>query len=89
MNATQPTPARQYSALRIHPDWCMTPDHDGDCTWIAGYVPAAEGDCLVTVRQPAGGDAYVTLTTAASAITLSWSSAEALMPLLRDAAQEC
>lgn len=88
INGTQTLPARQHVAVRVHPAWCMAPGHDGDCTWIAGYVPAVEGDLLVTVRQAGGYDAYVQLTTATATVTLSWSAAEALMPLLRDAAFE-
>ncbi|WP_166532579.1 hypothetical protein [Blastococcus xanthinilyticus] len=66
----------------------MTRDHQGECAWIVGYVPAAAGDLLVELRQQPGYDARIELVTATGTVTLSWSAAEALAPLLLDAAAE-
>ena len=61
MRTRAPRRSRQQIATRVHPAWCSaTAEHDGDCAWIAGYVPALEGDVLVTVRQAEGSDVVIT-----------------------------
>src|SRR4051812_28260141 len=89
MNATHTSPARQNSSARIHPDWCLS-----DRTWADGYVPALEGDVLVTVlqadspraRQPRG---YGQARNCGLQDHPQLGVSRALVPLLRDAAAEC